>query len=73
MNVCYTYENTFTEYPPIVGITDLCKMLGIGRNSAYELVNNGTIKSIRVGKKHRIPKVNVIIYLNNNVDLSNIL
>ena len=56
-----------------MGITDLCKMLGIGRNSAYELVNNGTIKSIRVGKKHRIPKVNVIIYLNNNVDLSNLL
>jgi hypothetical protein len=56
------YALMFTEYPDIVGIKDLQKMLGIGRNLAYALVSNGYIKGITVGNKLRIPKINVINY-----------
>ena len=55
----------FTEFPDVVGVDDLTKMLGIGRNKAYELVNSDTIKSIRIGTKHRIPKFRVVEFLEN--------
>lgn len=56
------YTVMFTEYPDIVDIKDLQKMLGIGRNLAYSLVSGGYIKGITVGNKLRIPKINVINY-----------
>ena len=38
-------------------------ILGIGRNTAYELVRSGQIRSIRIGKQLRIPKQTLIEYL----------
>lgn len=58
-------ENTFREYPDIVSVEQMTEMLGIGRNTAYKLLNNGSIKSIRIGRVHKIPKQSVISYLNN--------
>ena len=52
----------FTEYPDIVGVKDIQKMLGIGKNLAYSLVSGGYIKGITVSNKLRIPKINVIRY-----------
>ena len=54
------YGVMFTEYPDIVGVKDIQKMLGIGKNLAYSLVSGGYIKGITVGNKLRIPKINVI-------------
>ena len=56
------YGVMFTEYPDIVGVKDIQKMLGIGKNLAYSLVSGGYIKGITVGNKLRIPKINVIRY-----------
>jgi excisionase family DNA binding protein len=53
----------FRNYPDIVNVSQLQKMLGIGRNSAYRLVNTGEIKSIRIGRMHKIPKKDVINFL----------
>lgn len=53
----------FKDYPDVVTIDQLQKMLNIGRNSAYELLRNNIIKSVRVGKHYIIPKVYVIAYL----------
>lgn len=60
------YKVMFAEYPDIVGIKDLQKMLGIGRNLAYSLVSGGYIRGITVGNKLRIPKINVIDYVLEN-------
>lgn len=57
----------FKDYPDVVSIEQLMKMLGIGRNKAYELVNSGTIKSIRIGTKHKIPKVRVVEFLMQSI------
>ena len=38
-------------------------ILGIGRNTAYELVRSGKIKGIRIGKQIRIPKAEVQRFL----------
>jgi excisionase family DNA binding protein len=57
------YSKMFKDYPDAVSIKQLQKMLGIGRNLAYELINNNSIPHVRIGKKIVIAKVNVIDYL----------
>lgn len=44
------------NYNDVLKIDDIMKILQIGRNSAYKLINDGVIKSIKVGKNIRIPK-----------------
>ncbi|MCR4683125.1 MAG: helix-turn-helix domain-containing protein [Clostridiales bacterium] len=39
-------------------------MLKIGRSSAYEIVKNGRIKTVKIGKRYIIPKQSVIEFLN---------
>lgn len=53
----------FSEYPDVIGVNELSHMLHIGKNKAYELVNTNTIQSIKIGKKHIIPKFRVIEFL----------
>ncbi|MCM1525265.1 MAG: helix-turn-helix domain-containing protein [Ruminococcus sp.] len=59
------YKNMFSNYPDVVDVEDLTHMLNIGKNKAYELVNTKAIKSVKVGKKHIIPKYCVIEFLHN--------
>lgn len=56
-------ELQFDNYPDIVTPEDIQKMLRIGRNSVYDLLKQGKIKSLRVGKKYLIPKTSVINFL----------
>ena len=37
-------------------VPELATYLGIGRNKAYELVNNNVLPSLRLGKLIKIPK-----------------
>ena len=53
----------FEEYSDIVTVKDPCEMLDIGKNTAYKLLNDGTIKSIKIGKIHKIPKIYLIEYI----------
>lgn len=57
---------TLENYPDVLTPNDVIKILNIGRNKMYELLNDGTIKSIRIGRKHRIPKKILIEYLENS-------
>lgn len=56
------YRLMFKEYPDIVTVAQLQKMLGISRHQAYELINDGSIPGIKIGNAYKIPKVNVISY-----------
>ena len=58
-----TTENTFKDYPDIVSFKQMMEMLHIGRNKACTLLRND-IPSIRIGSTHKIPKVNIIDYIN---------
>jgi excisionase family DNA binding protein len=40
--------------PDVLNVTDIQKILGIGRRQAYELVNSGQFHVVRVGKSIRI-------------------
>ena len=42
--------------PLLLTVSDLSSVLRIGRNAAYQLVRDGSIQSIRVGRSIRIPR-----------------
>lgn len=53
----------FTEYPDVVTVAQIQKMLGISRHQAYELINDGSIPGIKVGNAYKVAKVNVINFV----------
>ena len=63
ITISQTDINMFKDYPDVVSIDELTTMLHIGRNTAYKLINNKEIRSIRIGRQHKIPKCYVIEYL----------
>lgn len=63
MGALGTEYRSFDDLPLILRVEDLMPILGVGRNTAYELVRSGQIKSIHIGKQLRIPKQALIEYL----------
>ncbi len=53
----------FCEYPDVVDIKDMMKMLSVGRNTALNLLKTSRIRGVVVGNRYRIPKINVIRFL----------
>lgn len=47
----------------ILTVDELCEVLRIGKNIAYQLLRSGKIKSIKVGNIYKIPKYAVIDYI----------
>ena len=60
-----TKYRSFDDLPLTLRVEDLMPILGIGRNTAYELVRAGQIRSVRIGRQIRVPKEAVIDYLTN--------
>ena len=56
-------QNHYEDLPLVLCVEDLMQLLSIGRNTAYELVRSGKIKSIRIGKCYRIPRDSITEYL----------
>ena len=50
------YLMMFPEYPDIVNITQLQSMLGISRHLAYDLINDGYIRGLKIGNAFWIPR-----------------
>jgi len=44
------------DLPIVLSVSELSQVLGIGKNTAYTLVNDGTIPSVRVGRQIRISR-----------------
>ena len=68
LNQNLNIQNIFTDFKDVVKVKDLQKMLGIGRNTAYELIATNKIKSIKSGNLILIPKQNVIDFLNGGAN-----
>ena len=59
-------ENKYSdlhELPMILQVEDLMPLLGIGRNTAYELIRSGQIRSVRIGRQIRIPREAMLEFL----------
>lgn len=50
--------------PLVLSVPEVAKVLHIGRNTAYQLVNTGVIRSIRIGRNIRVPQSALLEYLN---------
>ena len=57
------YKMMFPDYPDIVTVAQLQKMLGISRQLTYKLIGDGYIPGVKIGNAFRVPKVNVINYV----------
>ena len=53
----------FNEYSDVLTIDELCEMLRIGRNKAYELLRSGKIKAFRCGRLWIISKDAVVEFV----------
>lgn len=62
-NVSPIYQIMFVDYPDIVTVAQLQKMLHISRQLSYELINSGQIRAFKVGNSFRIPKIYVIDFV----------
>ena len=58
-----TEYNSIDELPLVLRVEDLIPILDIGRNTAYELVRSGRIRSIKVGRQIRVPRDAVVDFL----------
>lgn len=48
----------------VIRVEDLTHILSISRNTAYDLVRSGKIRSVKIGRTYRIPRSAVEDYLN---------
>ncbi|MDF2923947.1 MAG: hypothetical protein K0R57_2861 [Paenibacillaceae bacterium] len=54
----------FQDYPDVVNIEEMCDMLGgISTKTAYKLLHANRIQHFKIGRSYKIPKVQIIAYL----------
>lgn len=51
------------SYQDVLDIKDMCKVLRIGRKTAYRLLQDGQIPYRKIGRNYKIRKDAVITYL----------
>lgn len=57
-------KKTLRDYPDVLNPANLCDILDISPKTAYALLKEKKIASIRIGRHYKIPKKAVITYLN---------
>ena len=57
------YTNLLAEYDDVLSINDVRKILKIGRNAVYDYLRDGTIKSMMIAGKYRIPKLYLLEFM----------
>ena len=58
------YEKMFSEYPDVVNVKTMCKMLGgISTKTGYRLLKDNKIKSFKIGGAFYITKFHILSYL----------
>lgn len=53
----------FKDYPDILTVPQIAEILGISKNTAYQMVKRGEIGSKHIGRKIKVPKVCLIDYV----------
>ena len=58
-----TYLSILKDEPEVLTVIETARILRIGKNKAYSLVNGGRLSSIKVGGKTIIPKMCLVVFL----------
>lgn len=59
----HSYNLFLKEYPDVLTTKDLQSILGISGKTVFRLLHSGQIKSIKVGRNFRVPKIYLLQYL----------
>ena len=62
--------NILDGYNDILLPEDVQKILQIGRNTVYNYLAEGKIRSMRIGGKYRIPKLYLLQFIYPDMDIS---
>jgi len=57
------YRTVFKEYPDVLDVKQVSKLLGVSTKTVYRLLREGTIESLKIGREFRVPKVNIMRYV----------
>ena len=57
-------QRTFTD--DVLTVKEMMDMLAIGKNTAYRLLREGTIKSFRIGTSYKVLRESVENYIYSN-------
>lgn len=49
------YKN-YNDYPEILDVSDIQKILGIGRKQAYDLVHSNKFHVLQIGRRIKVSK-----------------
>ena len=53
----------FRGYPDVLNLEEMSELLQISTKTGRRLLNNGEIRSFRIGRSYRIPKQNLISFI----------
>lgn len=56
------------NYDELITLEEFCDMLSIGKSTAYNLLNTGTIKAFKIGRIWKIPRQSVIDYIYGQIN-----
>ena len=62
------YTNMLVGYNDILTPRDVKEFLKIGRNAVYDYLKDGTIRSMMIAGKYRIPKLYLLEFMYPDVD-----
>ena len=54
------------DYPPVMSVDDVAEILGVAPRTVRELIKQGAISCIKVGRLIRIPKDRLVNYLESD-------
>lgn len=64
MNIQTEIKPCLADYPDALTVDEVIAILRVSRKTVYELIKDGRIKAVKVGRSHRIAKENLIEFLN---------
>ena len=58
-----TYLSILKDEPEVLTVLEAAKVLRLGKNKTYDLINRGRLSSIKVGGKIIVPKMCIVSFL----------
>lgn len=58
------------ELPLVLSVIQVASILGISRNTAYELVHTNDFPKVVIGKQYRVPKLKFIEWMEKSVNVA---
>ncbi len=60
-------DDYLKDYPAVLTPENIMEIMSLGKNKIYDLLKEGTIKSIRIGHQYRIPQQYMHEFLFNSI------